>query len=71
MTNMTNINNDNKPDYILKALDKTTGETHRVGAAWLSDKGNLSIAIDRFVVLAGRDASMQLTLFPNDNKFKK
>lgn len=56
------------PDYQVKALNKENNRAHRVGAAWLNDNGSISIEIDEFVVLSGKDKYMTVTLFPWDEK---
>lgn len=55
-----------KPDYRLKALNKTTGEKNSVGAAWINNDKDCSITVvlDPFITLhASKD--LVLTLFPN------
>ena len=57
-----------KPDYILRALDRETEQSHRVGCAWMnSASGSVSIKLDRFVALNGKDNPV-LTLFRNEEK---
>lgn len=53
------------PDMILRALNKATEETDKVGAAWVNSNGTVSIRLDPFVVLQSRP-ELVLTLFPND-----
>lgn len=52
-----------KPDYILKA--KFGSVTGRVGAAWKSKAGAISITLDPFVCLQSFEG-LRVTLFPND-----
>lgn len=56
------------PDFEAKALNKENNRSHRVGAAWLNDNGSISIEIDEFVTLSGKDKYMALTLFPWETK---
>lgn len=55
------------PDYQVKAMNKETSRSHRVGAAWLNDNASISIDLDEFVVLAGKDRPV-ITLFPWEDK---
>lgn len=57
------------PEYILKAMDKLTNDKSRVGAGWCEKDGSISLILDRFVTLSGRD-SIVLKLFPNDYQDK-
>lgn len=57
------------PDFELKAMNKGTERSHRVGAAWINrntegDVTSVSINLDEFVVLSGKDNDLSLTLFP-------
>lgn len=53
-----------KPDYNIKAQTRTGKKfAGHVGVAWLSESGNISIKLDAFVVLQGRD-DIQITMFP-------
>lgn len=52
-----------KPDYWLKAMNKTTNEKRKVGAAWDNKDGSISIDIDAFTVLHAHPG-LVLTLFP-------
>lgn len=63
------------PDFELKAMNKGTERTHRVGAAWVNLDGqgevkSISINLDEFVVLSGKDNDLALTLFPWGEKSK-
>jgi len=63
------------PDFEMKAMNKGTERAHRVGAAWMNrDKeGNItsiSINLDEFVVLEGKNNDLALTLFPWEEKKK-
>lgn len=53
------------PDFYLKAMDKETGQKDKVGAAWINDNGSISIVINRFVTLSGKD-NINLVLFKKD-----
>lgn len=55
------------PDFQVKAMNKENNRSHRIGAAWLNDNGTLSIDIDEFVVISGRDRPV-ITLFPWEEK---
>lgn len=52
-----------RPDYRLAALNKATEETSNVGAAWMHDKGRISIKLNAFVKLES-SKDLILTLFP-------
>lgn len=52
-----------KPDFRLKALNKTTDEKSMVGAGWTNADGSISIDLNAFVVLQGT-SDLVLTLFP-------
>ena len=53
------------PDYIIRALNKETGERGDIGAGWKEDGGRISIAFNPFVVVpVGKKFTM--SLFPND-----
>lgn len=56
-----------KPDYRLKAFDKTTERAAEVGAAWKNDTGSISIVLNPCVVLTA-DSPYALTLFPVEEK---
>ncbi len=57
-----------KPDYLLKAMNKTTGEkTGRIGAAWNNEDGSINIVLDLCVQLSG-DKDIELRLFPNSKE---
>lgn len=56
------------PDFEAKAMNKENDRSHRVGAAWLNDNGSVSIELDEFVVLTGKDKNTVLTLFPWETK---
>ncbi len=58
------------PDFELKAMNKGTDRSHRVGAAWMNDNGSISINLDEFVVLSGKDNNLVLSLFPWEEKKK-
>lgn len=51
-----------KPDFWLKALDKTTNEKAKVGAGWKNPDGSISIDLNAFVTLNARP-DLVLTLF--------
>lgn len=54
------------PDFILKAAPKEdVSAGHRIGAGWKNDDGRISIILDHFVRLDGRDEIM-INLFPKD-----
>ena len=53
------------PDYIIRALNKETGERGDIGAGWKEDGGRISIAFNPFVVVpVGKKFTM--SLFPNE-----
>lgn len=52
------------PDYKLKALDKSTGQTNEVGAAWENENGSIAIRLNLYIVLH-HNPNLVLTLFPN------
>lgn len=55
-----------KPDFWLKAMDKTTNaKSGKIGAGWKNKDGSVSIDLEAFVVLHG-SKSLVLTLFPID-----
>lgn len=56
-----------KPDYIIKAATPDSKIWTRVGAAWVNDSGTVSIDLDPFVVLSGRD-SPSLVMHPNTDR---
>lgn len=57
-----------KPDYVLRAMDRDTEQSHRVGVGWLnSGSRSVSIRLDRFVTLSGKENPI-LTLFWNEEK---
>lgn len=56
------------PDFEAKAMNKENDRSHRVGAAWLNDNGSISIELDEFVVLTGKNKNTVLTLFPWEAK---
>lgn len=52
------------PDYILKAMNKETGEkSGRIGAAWNNKDGSINIVLDLCVQLSGAK-EIELRLFP-------
>jgi len=53
-----------KPDYRLAALDKNTGLSGNVGAAWVNEDQSITVILDSFVVLEG-GKQLGLTLFKN------
>lgn len=56
------------PDYIVKAMTKSgPARTGRIGAAWKSEQGWISIKLDPFVTISGAD-DLIITVFPNDAK---
>lgn len=56
-----------QPDYQLHAMNKSTDEKARVGAAWTEDDGRISIKLNSFTQLsAGPD--LVLSLFPVNDK---
>lgn len=60
-----------KPDFWLKAMDKSEGKTStsKVGAAWLNKDGTISIDLNAFVTLetvTRHPENLVLTLFPID-----
>jgi hypothetical protein len=50
----------------MSALNKSTGDTNNVGAAWIWENGRISIKLDAFVTLTG-SKDLVLTLFPADD----
>lgn len=54
-----------KPDFTVKALNKSTDEKGRVGAAWTNKDETISVVLDAFVVLHG-GKDLLITLFPPD-----
>ena len=48
-------------------MDKLTNDKQRVGAGWQEQDGSVSLILDRFTTLSGRDP-ITLKLFPNDYK---
>lgn len=57
-----------KPDYWLKAMDKsqpgkTLASAGKVGAAWKNADGSISIDLNAFIVLPA-SPDLVLTLFP-------
>jgi hypothetical protein len=56
-----------KPTHRFKALNKDTGETATLGAAWLNDDGTLTVKMDPFIVLTNAPGHV-LTLFPEAGK---
>lgn len=56
-----------QPDFHLKALDKDTDKTAKIGAAWQNENGTISLVLNPFVVLNAND-DLLLTLFPADEK---
>lgn len=55
------------PDFVVKAMQRETDRSQRIGAAWMNDNGSVSIDLDPFVVLEGKDRPI-VTLFPWDEK---
>lgn len=51
------------PTHVVKVLKKSTGQKATVGAAWMNDKGDLSIVLDPCVVLTS-DKDIVITVFP-------
>lgn len=58
-----------QPDFILSVFDKQTEYKGRVGAAWLNEKGHISIKLNTCVVLRA-DENLMITLFPNDGQYE-
>lgn len=57
------------PDYILKAMNKHTGEkSGRIGAAWNNPDGSIKIQLDLCVILDSRDKDLGIRLFPKEKK---
>lgn len=57
-----------RPDFILKALDKATGQkSGKIGAGWQNENGSISLKVDMCVVLTS-NPNLILTLFPFDKK---
>lgn len=52
-----------KPDYWLKAMDKSTNQKRKVGAGWNNPDGSISINIDAWTVLPTHK-DMVYNLFP-------
>lgn len=50
------------PNYILKALDKDYEKKGKIGAAWDNEDSTITIVLDPFVYISGRD-NLVLTLF--------
>lgn len=59
-----------KPDYRVGALNKATGESGTIGAAWKNDGGAISITVNAFTVLP-QTRDLVITLFPENYKSKK
>lgn len=57
------------PDYDVHAMNKTTDEKNRVGAAWLNENGTLSITLTAFIKLESSE-DLVITLFPRQEKTK-
>ncbi len=53
-----------RPDYILSALDKSTGEKGKVGVGWKNGNGRIGIRLNPRVVLTA-GPNLVLTLFIN------
>lgn len=51
-----------KPDYVVKALNKTTDAKGKVGVAWVNLDGTITVVLDEFVTLQG-DKQLLITLF--------
>jgi len=56
-----------RPDFLLKAFDKTTEQKSVVGAGWSNPDGSISIQLELFVHLL-RQPNVVLTLFPKDQQ---
>ncbi len=54
-----------KPDYKLKAINKSNEKKGEIGAAWINENGIISIVLDPFVAIRGQD-DLVITLFPQD-----
>lgn len=52
-----------KPDFTVKAMDKTTDEKNKVGGAWTNKDGTISIVLSPFIVLRSHP-DLLITLFP-------
>jgi len=57
--------NSRTPDYNVKFLDKKTGESGRIGAAWDNEDGSITLVLNSKVVLK-QDKDEVITLFPKD-----
>lgn len=55
------------PDYILKAMNKATGEKRKIGAGWKNTDGSITVALDSFTVLQS-SPDLVLHLFLNDKE---
>lgn len=56
-----------KPDYWVKAMDKSTNQKRKVGAAWANEDGSISIDIDPFTVISTiSNPNLVITCFPNN-----
>ncbi len=53
-----------KPDYNVSAMNKSTEEKGRIGAAWINQDGSISITLDAFIVLPNAGKDLLITLFP-------
>lgn len=56
-----------QPDYRLVAWEKTTNRSSNVGAAWVSQKGHITIKLDPGVTLSWNDG-LSLNLFPAEDR---
>lgn len=58
------------PDYIVKAMNKTTDQKQRIGVGWNGKGGSISIVLNMLTVVTS-DPNIVITLFPNDMKEKE
>lgn len=54
------------PDYILKVKSKTTGESHKAGAAWINEGGSTTIRLEPCTVLDS-SPDILITLFKKES----
>ena len=52
-----------RPDYILKTLNKKTGQRADVGIGWLNASGSIAVVPNPLVVIQN-DGTQIFTLFP-------
>lgn len=58
------------PDFIIKATTRHSvfpAREGRIGAAWQNENGSITLTLDPFVDISGRE-DLVITLFPNDGK---